>query len=80
MEGTPKPMRFQRVGVRALIPGWECDCFGDVSYSTPRHFARLFPKETGLMPSDYRRWQGHTTLSRAQSVSGPGTSTTSPIA
>ena len=48
-------MRFQRVGVRALIPGWECDCFGGVSYSTPSHFARLFRKDTGLSPSDYRR-------------------------
>ena len=27
----------------------------DVGYSNPSHFARLFRKDTGLSPSDYRR-------------------------
>jgi AraC family transcriptional regulator len=27
----------------------------EVGYSNPSHFARLFRKETGLTPTDYRR-------------------------
>jgi len=27
----------------------------EIGYSNPSHFARIFRKETGLSPSDYRR-------------------------
>ncbi|MBS1809525.1 MAG: AraC family transcriptional regulator [Acidobacteria bacterium] len=27
----------------------------EVSYADPSHFAKLFRRETGLSPSDYRR-------------------------